>query len=357
MLHLDQFDYHLPKSQIAQSPASPRDQSRLMIIDRKTGKIAHAIFADLPSILTSGDLIIRNNSKVFPARLLGQKSSGGKVELLLIQLVNKKQQIWECLSKPGLKISQTVTFPNSQLTATCIGGQLSDTRQIRFSMSSVSLLDEVYKIGHTPLPPYIQSKSSETKLRQQYQTHYAQASGSVAAPTAGLHFTHHIDQQLQTKGVSIANVTLHVGLGTFQGIKTNDITKHDMHSEWFSLDQQTTQAINHAKQQNQRVIAIGTTTSRVLEGCVDATGELQPRTGKTSIFIYPPYQFQIVDALLTNFHLPKSTLLMLVSAFVSHPNTNHKFTSFSESLVGRAYKIAIQKNYRFFSFGDAMLII
>lgn len=357
MFHLDQFDYHLPKSLIAQSPASPRDQSRLMIIDRKTGKIDHAIFADLPSILTSSDLVIRNNSKVFPARLLGQKPTGGKIELLLIRAVDKKQQTWECLSKPGLKVSQSVFFLNSQLTATCIDDQAGDTRQIRFSMSSLSLLDEVYKIGHTPLPPYIHSSTSESKLRQQYQTHYAQTSGSVAAPTAGLHFTHHIDQQLQTKGVAITNVTLHVGLGTFQGVKTDDITKHDMHSEWFSLDQQTNLVINHAKQNKQRVIAVGSTTCRVLESCVDMTGKLRPQTGETSIFIYPPYQFQMVDALLTNFHLPKSTLLMLVSAFVSHPNTNHNFTSFSECLIGKAYQIAIQQKYRFFSFGDAMLII
>ena len=356
MLHLNQFDYHLPKSLIAQSPASPRDQSRLMIIDRKTEKIDHAIFADLPSILSSSDLLVRNNSKVFPARLLGQKQTGGKVELLLIKSVDKKQQTWECLTKPGLKTNQVVRFLNSQLSAVCIGDTSGDTRHIKFSLSGKTLLDEIQKIGRIPLPPYIHSKTSESQLRREYQTHYAQNSGSVAAPTAGLHFTAQVDQQLQDCGISISSVTLHVGLGTFQGVKTNNVVDHNMHSEWFSINQQVAKTINHAKENNQRIIAVGTTTCRVMESCVDSTGKLQPRTGETDIFIYPPYQFQIVDALLTNFHLPKSTLLMLVSAFVSHPNTNQTFTSFSESLIGRAYQIAIQKKYRFFSFGDAVLI-
>lgn len=357
MLHLNQFDYHLPKSLIAQSPASPRGQSRLMIINRKTEMIEHAIFADLPSILSSHDLLVRNNSKVFPARLLGQKPTGGKVELLLIKSIDDKQQTWECLTKPGLKTNQTVSFPNSQLTATCVGDSTGDTRHMRFSLSSQTLLDEIQKIGRTPLPPYIHSQTSEPRLRQEYQTHYAHDPGSVAAPTAGLHFTPIIDQQLQDRGVSIASVTLHVSLGTFQGVKTDNITDHQMHSEWFSINQQVAETINHAKQNNQRVIAVGTTACRVLESCVDSTGKLRPQSGETDIFIYPPHQFQMVDALLTNFHLPKSTLLMLVSAFVSHPNTNHNFTSFSETLIGKAYQIAIQQKYRFFSFGDAMLIV
>lgn len=357
MLHLDQFDYHLPKFLIAQSPASPRDQSRLMIVDRKTDTIEHAIFADLPSILSSSVLLVRNNSKVFPARLIGQKQTGGKVELLLIKSIDDKRQTWECLTKPGLKPNQTVIFPNSHMAATCVGDPTGSTRHMQFSLDGQSLINEIQKIGQTPLPPYIHSQTSESQLRQEYQTHYAQDSGSVAAPTAGLHFTPRIDQQLQDRGVSIANVTLHVGLGTFQGVKTDNIAEHDMHSEWFSISQQTCDMINHAKQDKQRVIAVGTTACRVLESCVDNAGKLQPQSGETDIFIYPPRQFQVVDSLLTNFHLPKSTLLMLVSAFVSYPNTNHKFTSFSESLIGRAYQIAIQQKYRFFSFGDAMLIL
>ncbi len=358
MLTLDQFDYHLPEGLIAQHPAEPRDSSRLLVLDRQTGKVAHRHFYDLPQLLDANTVLVRNNTKVIPARLLGKKSTGGHVELLLNKqlTIAKGAEEWEVLTKPGLKLGQTVLFDNSDLTATCteITGY---TRKIRFNKHATELLNAFSAIGHTPIPPYIEwNQNDEQELRQLYQTTYAKVAGSAAAPTAGLHFTTEVDQQLRDKGVQIEEVTLHVGLGTFLPVKDQDVTSHHMHAEYFEITEKTANSLNHAKQEGKKILAVGTTSMRTLESAVNEHGELQAQSRETSIYIYPPYQFKFVDQLITNFHLPKSTLLMLVSAFVSAPNTPHEFSTFLSSSVGKAYLEAISQNYRFFSFGDAMLI-
>lgn len=385
MLTLDQFDYHLPKERIAHEPMQPRDHSRLLTLNRQTGEIHHHHFYDLPKLLNPNTVIVRNNTKVIPARLFGTKTSGGQVELLLTKrlgVISKDHlhETWEVISKPGLKPNQVVTFPNSKLTATCteITGF---TRTLEFSLYGQDLFNELLAIGHTPIPPYIPAwdPGDEPELRQRYQTTFAKHQGSAAAPTAGLHFTPELDQALLDKGVQIEEVTLHVGLGTFLRVKTDDITDHTMHQEWFNLDDQVAERLNQAKNAGAKILAVGTTTTRVLESC--ATGEesitnsqntnlnpsapltstysqklLVPQTGQTQLYVYPPRAFNFVDQLITNFHEPKSTLLMLVSAFVSEPNTNHPFTSFVESSVGQAYQTALAKKYRLLSFGDGMFI-
>lgn len=364
MLELSQFDYSLPENLIAQKPASPRDHSKLLQINRSTGDLTDHHFFDLPSLLRAGDVLVRNNTKVLPARIIGIKPTGGNVELLLVKSLsrNLNTETWHCLSKPGLKLNQTLRFPNSALTATCLGIDGFE-REVVFSMAGYELLEELEKIGTLPVPPYIHwDEQDSTSLQEHYQTTYAKIMGSVAAPTAGLHFTPEIDARLLEKGVTILEVTLHVGLGTFRSVKTIDITQHVMHTESFTLTPEVAQAINQAKTENRRVIAVGTTTIRVLESCASQNAttnelfELIPQSGETNIYIYPPHAFNIVDALITNFHQPKSTLLMLVSAFSTTPNTPHPFTSFLETPVGKAYSHAIKNQYRFFSFGDSMLI-
>ena len=361
VLKLSDFDYSLPEGAIAQTPAQPRDSSKLLVLDRQTGAIKHAHFSDLPQFLRAGDVLVRNNSKVIKARLFGEKTSGGKVEVLLNTEVRHDEQsvTWECLTKPGLKAGQQQMFGNS-LKAECVGaGKAGYTRLLRFDCPSHVFFEIVEKIGQVPLPPYITSKTDQTTLAEQYQTTYAQTQGSVAAPTAGLHFTAELDQQLRAIGVQIAEVTLHVGLGTFLPVKNENITKHSMHEEWFSLSQKTTELLNQAKVEGRRIIAVGTTTTRVLESVLAKieSGKFRATTGSTNILIYPPYQFKAIDGLITNFHLPKSTLLMLVSAFVCQPNTKQVFVSFEKTNTGQAYLKALENNYRFFSFGDGMLII
>lgn len=365
-LTIDQFNYQLPEEMIAQRPAAPRDESRLMLVDRSKKKInPNLIFKQLPQLLvdkTSQNkplpVLVRNNTKVIPARIIGQKNTGGQVELLLLKPVKigSKNQVWECLTKPGLKPGQTVSF-SSQLKAKClrIDGY---TRHIQFNQSKSELMTSLLKIGQTPTPPYIDwKKEDEPKLRKQYQTTYAQIQGSAAAPTAGLHFTKQVDQKLQKSGIEIEEVTLHVGLGTFQPVKVKNIKDHQMHSEWFELKPKTASKLNQAKKQGRKIIAVGTTTTRVLESCANqTTGLLKAQTKETDIFIAPGYKFKFVQGLITNFHLPQSTLLMLISALVSKPNTNQKFKNFQNSLAGQAYQQAIASNYRFYSFGDAMLI-
>jgi S-adenosylmethionine:tRNA ribosyltransferase-isomerase len=355
---IDQFDYPLPHHLIAQKPAEPRDSSKLLIVDRETGEMSHRHFYDLPSLLGPEDVIVRNNTKVIPARILGQKTTGAQVELLLIKRLHLDdgQEVWECLTKPGLKPGQTVAFENSSLLATCqkITGY---TREIAFNVSHAALFEELIKIGHTPIPPSITgwSTEDEPQLRELYQTTFAKIQGSAAAPTAGLHFTKEVDEALREKSVQIEEITLHVGLGTFLSVKTEDITQHEMHSEWFTLPEDVAQRLNEAKQGRKRIIAVGTTSTRVLESCV-IEGKLAARTGETQLYVYPPRKFGFVDAMLTNFHEPKTTLIMLVSAFSSSPNTNHEFQSFMETPVGKAYQEAMNNNYRFLSFGDAMMI-
>lgn len=362
-LHINQFDYHLPQERIAQQPAKPRDHSRLLLVNRQTNQISHHYFYDLPQILSEisqKTVLVRNNTKVIPARIWGHKQTGGKVEVLLLKRksINPEGETWECLTKPGLNTGQTITFPNQLLTGFCTQKD-GYIRYIKFNKKDDPFFEALYQIGHTPIPPYIEwNQNDEQTLREKYQTIYAKYQGSAAAPTAGLHFTPEVDRKLNKNSVQIEieEVTLHVGLGTFQPVKENDITHHQMHCEWFELNAKTANNLNQAKRNGKKIIAVGTTTTRVLEStCTNR--QLRPTQGETDIYIYPPYKFKFIDGLLTNFHLPKSTLLMLVSAFVSYPNTPNHFTNFTESLIGKAYQEAIDQNYRFYSFGDAMLII
>lgn len=369
-MQLADFNYILPQRSIAQSPAEPRDSSRLLLVDRQTGDLTDQLFRDITDILPANAVLVRNNTRVIPARIIGQKPTGGQVEILLtrrIGLTPSNTEIWECLTKPGLKVGQTVEFggnaPRSsddnqspQLTATCTA--VTDyTREITFNLGKEALFAALFELGKTPIPPYIHwAADDELHLRQLYQTLYAKIDGSAAAPTAGLHFTPELESRLLAKGITIAEVTLHVGLGTFLPVKTADITQHHLHKEWFELSSKTANLINAAKTAGRPIIAVGTTTTRVLETCADAQGQLHPQQGETQIYIYPPYHFRVVDQLITNFHLPQSSLLMMISALASSPNTKHHFTTFQKSILGKAYQHAIDTDYRFYSFGDAMLI-
>lgn len=366
MLTLDQFDYDLPKKYIAHTPVKPRDASKLMVVNRTNQSIAHHTFSDLPQILDSSYVIVRNDTKVFPARLFGTKTTGGKVELLLHKKISETSDTttWECLTKPGLKPNQEVKFQHTQISARCVSTDVHLlTRNLTFSATNNELLSYLEKYGQTPTPPYIENNNSNHSIKQQYQTTYAQQTGSVAAPTAGLHFTDVIDKKLEDQGINIFPLTLHVGMGTFLPVSTQKITDHHMHAEFFSLSKITADALNTAKKNHKKILTIGTTTTRTIEHCATKKCEgeeylLQPQNGETEIFIYPGYEYKYVDAMLTNFHLPKSTLLMMISAFVTSPTTpGQPFTTFSKTLVGRAYEEAKNNNYRFYSFGDAMLIL
>lgn len=355
MTGINSFDYQLPPKHIAHQPAEPRSSSKLMQVDRATGEIKHWHFSDLPTLLQPGDVLVRNDTKVLPARLFGKLESGKQIEVLLIHPNQSSQDEWFCLTKPGVKQDQTIIF-DDELQATNRSDKNSYSKILRFSLEGKALKQKIDDIGHTPLPPYINPISSEKTIRRQYQTTYAKFTGSVAAPTAGLHFTPDLDEELRRMGVEIVSVTLHVGLGTFMPLREHSFEEKQLHEEYFSLDEASANAINKAKAEGRRIIAVGTTAVRTLESCVDEAGLLQARTGETRLFIFPPFQFRVVDAMITNFHLPKSSLLALVSAFVSQPNTTHNFTSFSESIIGESYQVAMNQNYRFYSFGDAMLI-
>lgn len=354
-MNVSNFDYELPKGLIALEPAMPRDHSKLMVIDRKNADIYHKMFYEILSFLTPNDVLVLNNTKVFPARFFGKKDTAGKVEVLLIEEVENK--VWKALTKPGLKDEQFLYFEGYSFKAM---SHDKETVLLKTTLEKLELLSLLNKKGHTPLPPYIQSKNSETKLRKQYQTVYAKLQGSVAAPTAGFHFTNELMDKIRAMGVQIEFVTLHVGLGTFAPVKTKELENHKMHYEYFELKKDVAKRLNSAKKMGKRIISVGTTTARVLESC--ATCKVPPcklvaQNGMTNLFIFPPYKFKFVDALITNFHLPKSTLLALVSAFVSYPNTPEKFANFQKSLIGKAYAKAINENYRFYSFGDVSLII
>ncbi len=334
------FYYDLPEELIAQTPAEPRDSSRLLVYDRNTKNVEHAVFRDVTKYLKAGDVLVVNNTKVLPARMYAHTQNGGAVEVLLLKRLDLDK--WEVLVKPGkkcqrgrkLKISDELSLTVEDITE-------SGERIVRFEYDGV--FEEIIgRIGNMPLPPYIKSKLED---KSRYQTVYAKTDGSAAAPTAGLHFTPELLQTLKDKGVQIVNVLLHVGLGTFRPVKEEVITDHKMHSEYYEISAEAAEAINRAKSEGRRVIAVGTTSVRTLESVADEKGFVKACNGNTEIFIYPPYKLKCVDALITNFHLPESTLIMLVAALTGR-----------EEILS-LYKLAVEKRYRFFSFGDAMMVI
>ncbi len=336
------FYYDLPEELIAQTPVEPRNSSRLMKIDRKTGDIVHSRFYNLCDYLKKGDLLVLNDSRVLPARLYGEKKSTGSfIEFLLLE--QKGDKLWEIICRPGkkAKVGTEFSFGNGILTAKVIEVKDDGNRIVKFSCEGnfYAVLDE---IGQMPLPPYITEKLED---KERYQTVYSKELGSAAAPTAGLHFTKEMLDEIKEMGVDIAYVTLHVGLGTFRPVKEDDILNHKMHSEHYHLSEETAEKINHTKASGGRVIAVGTTSCRTLESMELENGLVKSGDGYTDIFIYPGYKFKLLDGLITNFHLPESTLIMLVSAFLGYENTMN------------AYKIAVEEKYRFFSFGDAMCIL
>lgn len=336
------FYYDLPEELIAQTPVEPRNSSRLMKIDRKTGDIVHSRFYNLCDYLKKGDLMVLNDSRVLPARLYGEKKNTGSfIEFLLLE--QKGDKLWEIICRPGkkAKVGTEFSFGNGILTAKVIEVKDDGNRIVKFSCEGnfYAVLDE---IGQMPLPPYITEKLED---KERYQTVYSKELGSAAAPTAGLHFTKEMLDEIKEMGVDIAYVTLHVGLGTFRPVKEDDILNHKMHSEHYHLSEETAEKINRTKASGGRVIAVGTTSCRTLESMELENGLVKSGDGYTDIFIYPGYKFKLLDGLITNFHLPESTLIMLVSAFLGYENTMN------------AYKIAVEEKYRFFSFGDAMCIL
>ena len=340
-MKLSEFNYELPEELIAQTPIKKRDESRLMILNRKEQTIEHKKFKDIIEYLKPGDVLVRNNTKVIPARLYGKKETGANVEFLLLN--NIENDIWEAIVRPGnkLHVGTKVIFGDGILEANILEIMPGGTRKVEFKYQGIfnEILD---KIGLMPLPPYIHETLKE---KDRYQTVYAKYEGSAAAPTAGLHFTPELLQKIEEKGIEIANVTLHVGIGTFRPVKEQTIEEHKMHSEHFYIKQEDVDKINKAKQERRRVIAVGTTSCRVLESIADEkTGMVKPIEDDTEIFIYPGYRFKCIDGLITNFHLPESTLLMLVSALAG------------KEYIMKAYKEAVKEKYRFFSFGDAMFI-
>lgn len=370
-MKLSDFDYNLPRELIAQKPVYPRDHSRLLVLDRSNppslrlrrtgGKISHRHFYEIGDFLHQGDVLVLNNTMVVPARLIGKKvETGGKIEVFLIQPKTKDLKKykwlkeWIVIGSPKLNQGQKIIFDKG------LKGEiievLGQERIIRFNKAGKELEKIIFQIGQTPIPPYIKSPDKENKLQKEYQTVFAKYLGSVAAPTAGFHFTPKLLERLQKQGIKIEYVTLHVGLGTFQPVKEENIKKHQMHSEWAMIDKATTKRLNQYKKNRQRIISVGTTVCRTLESFCDKNGKLKSGARFTDIFIYPGYKFSarggsasgrrfFVDGLITNFHLPKSTLLILVSAFAG------------SKLIKKAYQEAIKKKYRFYSFGDAMLII
>ena len=339
-MKVSDFNYNLPEELIAQVPIQKRDESRLMVLNRENQTIEHKTFKDIIDYLQPGDCLVRNNTKVIPARIYGKKETGANVEFLLLN--NIEGDIWECIVRPGnkLHIGTKVIFGEGLLKADILDTMEGGTRKVKFSYNGIfnEILDQ---IGLMPLPPYIHE---ELKDKDRYQTVYAKYRGSAAAPTAGLHFTEELLSKIEQKGTQIANVTLHVGIGTFRPVKEETVEKHHMHSEHYYIKKEDVDKINTAKENGKRVIAVGTTSCRVLETIADENGHVKEAEGDTQIFIYPGYKFKILDGLITNFHLPQSTLLMLVSALAG------------KDYVLKAYNEAVKEKYRFFSFGDAMFI-
>jgi S-adenosylmethionine:tRNA ribosyltransferase-isomerase len=335
------FYFDLPEELIAQVPLEERDSSRLMVLDKHSGEIEHKIFHDVLDYFNQGDTLILNNTRVLPARLIGEKEgSKGKIEFLLLKRLDNDR--WECLAKPGkrAKVGTKFSFGDGKLKAEVKEIGEEGNRIIDFTYEGIfeQVLDE---LGQMPLPPYIHEKLDD---KERYQTVYSKEKGSAAAPTAGLHFTNDLLDKIKAKGVNVAYLTLHVGLGTFRPVKVEDVENHNMHSEFYQLSKETADIINNTKKAGKRVIAVGTTSTRTLETIADSEGNLSESSGWTDIFIYPGYQFKVVDALITNFHLPESTLIMLVSALAGKEN------------ILNAYNTAVKEGYRFFSFGDAMFI-
>jgi S-adenosylmethionine:tRNA ribosyltransferase-isomerase len=334
------FDYYLPEELIAQTPIKDRDKSRLLVMDRKTGELEHKNFYDIIDYLNPGDVLVLNNTKVMPARLIGHKvDTDAVIEVLMLKDLG--EDTWECLSKPAkrVKVGSIIKF-SDELSAECVYEGEEGIRQYKFIYNGI-LLEILDRLGEMPLPPYIHEK---LKDKDRYQTVYAKEVGSAAAPTAGLHFTKELLSKIKEKGILIEEITLHVGLGTFRPVEVEDVTNHKMHSEFYTMSKETAEVLNKAKKDGRRIISVGTTTTRTLETIMNLYNEFKECSGWTDIFIYPGYKFKAIDALITNFHLPKSTLVMLVSAFSTKEN------------ILNAYNEAVKEKYRFFSFGDAMFI-
>ncbi|CCY79907.1 s-adenosylmethionine:tRNA ribosyltransferase-isomerase [Mycoplasma sp. CAG:877] len=340
-MKVEDFDYYLPEKLIAQTPLEKRDTSRLMVLDKTTGKIEHKHFYNIVDYLEEGDTLVLNDTKVLPARLIGEKEeTKAVIEILLLKNISGDD--WECLVKPArrIKVGTIVTFGSGELKAKCIKEEPEGIRHFTLIYDGI-LMEILEHLGTMPLPPYIHEK---LKDQSRYQTVYAKEIGSAAAPTAGLHFTKELLEQLTKKGVNIAYITLHVGLGTFRPVSVDKVEEHEMHSEYYQMTKETAELLKKTKENNKRIIAVGTTSTRTLETIMTKYNEFTECSGWTNIFIYPGYKFKAIDALITNFHLPKSTLVMLVSALAGREN------------ILNAYKTAVQEEYRFFSFGDAMLI-
>ena len=336
------FYYDLPEELIAQDPLEDRTASRLLVLDRQTGTVEHKIFSDVIDYLNKGDCLVINNTRVIPARLIGEKEgTGGKVEVLLLK--RRANDVWETLVKPGkkLKPGAKITFGDGRLRAEVLEVVEEGNRLVKFHYEGIfeEILDS---LGEMPLPPYITHKLEDKEM---YQTVYAKFDGSAAAPTAGLHFTKELLNKIEEKGIKISSITLHVGLGTFRPVKVDDVNNHHMHTEWYEVNAEAAEIINETKRNGGRVICVGTTSCRTIESVADENGYMKAKTGETDIFIYPGYKFKVMDGLITNFHLPESTLVMLVSAFAGKEN------------VLSAYETAVKEKYRFFSFGDAMILI
>lgn len=339
-MKVEQFDFNLPERLIAQTPLLKRDESRLLVLDKKTGETKHAKFLDIIDYLDEGDTLVLNDTKVLPARLHGIKEkTNANIEILMLKEI--KKDTWECLTRPAkrIDIGTKINF-NDILTATCVSIKEEGIIVYKFDYEGI-FLNILDKLGEMPLPPYIHEKLKE---KDRYQTVYAKYEGSAAAPTAGLHFTEDLLMKIKQKGVNIAYITLHVGLGTFRPVNVEDIKDHKMHSEYYIMNEETAYILNETKAKNKKIISVGTTSTRTLETIMNLYGKFKECSGFTDIFIYPGYEFRAIDNLITNFHLPKSTLIMLVSALAGREN------------VLKAYNEAIEKEYRFFSFGDSMLI-
>ncbi|HIR48371.1 MAG TPA: tRNA preQ1(34) S-adenosylmethionine ribosyltransferase-isomerase QueA [Candidatus Faecimonas gallistercoris] len=340
-MKVEDFNYELPEELIAQTPLQKRDESRLMVLDKNTGEIEHKYFRDVLSYLHAGDTLVLNNTKVLPARLYGEKEdTKAAIEVLLLK--NVKGDIWECLVKPARRIKKgtVVVFGNGKLKASCVFVGEDGIRHFTFSYQGI-FLEVLEELGTMPLPPYIHEQLED---QSRYQTVYAKEVGSAAAPTAGLHFTKELLDEIAQKGVNIAYITLHVGLGTFRPVNVDNIEDHEMHSEFYQMSSEVADILTETKKRGNKIISVGTTTTRTLETIMSLYHEFRSCSGFTNIFIYPGYEFKAIDSLITNFHLPKSTLVMLVSALAGREHVLH------------AYKVAVDEKYRFFSFGDAMLI-
>lgn len=340
MMKTSDFYFDLPAELIAQTPIEKRDASRLLVLNKETGEIYHKHFYDLPSYLKPGDCLVLNNSRVLPARLFGRRSGGGACEVLL--LIDRGEKVWECLVRPGKKLrtGAKISFGEGELTAEIVGEVDGGNRLVRFDYDGI-FLETLERLGKMPLPPYIKEELEDS---ERYQTVYSKVVGSAAAPTAGLHFTNDLLGKIQSLGVKVCYVTLHVGLGTFRPVKAENLNEHEMHSEYCVISKETADIINQTKRDGGRVICVGTTSCRTIESWANDDGTMEAKAGWTNIFIYPGYKFKVLDCLITNFHLPESTLIMLVSALAGREN------------VLNAYEKAVLERYRFFSFGDAMFI-